>query len=116
LTLVQTGSPDERGITASNVELIPMKYFALIYQVVDDYVARRAPFRDEHLALARELQSRGELLMGGAMGDPVDGALLIFRAPDVSIIEDFVRRDPYVVNRLVTQWEIRPWHVVIGNE
>jgi uncharacterized protein len=92
-----------------------MHYFALIYHVVDDYVARRAAFRDAHLQLAREAHQRGELVLGGAFAEPVDGALLIFRVADAAIVEEFVRRDPYVTNGLVNRWEIRPWTVVVGN-
>ncbi len=93
-----------------------MKYFALIYHVVEDYVARRAAYRDEHLQLAREAYQRGELLLGGAFADPVDRALLVFRAADRSVAEDFARNDPYVLHGLVTRWEVRPWAVVIGAE
>ena len=35
-------------------------HFLLMYDVVDDYVERRAPFRREHIALAREAVARGE--------------------------------------------------------
>jgi uncharacterized protein len=90
-----------------------VEYFLLIYHVVDDYVARRAEFREEHLRLAREAHQRGELVLGGALADPVDRALLMFRSSDPSLVEDFVRRDPCVAHGLVTQWEIRPWTVVI---
>jgi hypothetical protein len=93
-----------------------MNYYTLFYSVVDDYVSRRAAYRDEHLRLAQEAHRRGELILAGAMTDPVDQALLIFRAPEPSVVEDFVRKDPYVVNGLVTRWEIRSWAVVIGNE
>ena len=93
-----------------------MKYFALIYHVVDDYVARRAAFREQHLRLAQEAHRRGELVLGGAFADPVDRALLIFRAADRAVAEDFARNDPYVLNGLVTRWEVRPWTVVIGEE
>lgn len=89
-------------------------YYAVYYEVVDDYAVRRADFRESHLRLARAAQDRGELLLGGALGDPVNGALLIFRAP-VSVVEDFVLRDPYVTNGLVTSWAIRPWTVVVGS-
>ena len=92
-----------------------MKYFALIYEVVDDYVARRATFRDEHLRLAGLSQGRGELLLGGALDDPVDRALLVFRAEDRSVVEEFARHDPYVTNGLVRRWEVRPWNVVVGS-
>jgi uncharacterized protein YciI len=90
-----------------------MNYYLLFYHVVDDYVARRAQFRDEHLRLARAAHERSELILGGALSDPADAALLVFRAADKSVVEDFVRTDPYVINGLVTKWEIRPWTVVI---
>ena len=93
-----------------------MPYFALFYETVDDYAARRADFRPAHLDLAREAYARGELVLAGAFADPVDRALLVFRAPDKRTVEDFARRDPYVINGLIRKWEVRPWTVVIGND
>jgi hypothetical protein len=93
-----------------------MKYFALIYYVVDGFVSRRTAFREEHLRLVGEANRRGELLLAGALGDPTDRALLVFRTQDRSIAEDFARNDPYVINGLVTRWEVQPWAVVIGND
>jgi len=90
-----------------------MEYFLLVYHVVGDYVARRTPFRAEHLRLARAAQDRGELILGGALADPVDQALLVFRCTDRAVVEKFVENDPYVNNGLVPKWEIRPWTVVI---
>jgi uncharacterized protein len=92
-----------------------MNYYALIYYLVDDYLVRRSAFRDQHLKLAREANQHGDLVLAGAFSDPADCALLIFRVQDKSVIEDFIRKDPYVINKLVTRWEIRPWTVVIGN-
>jgi uncharacterized protein YciI len=93
-----------------------MPYFALFYETVGDYVERRAQFREQHLTLARDAHARGELLLAGALADPVDRALLIFRAADRQAVEAFARRDPYVTNGLVSRWEVRPWTVVIGND
>src|SRR5262249_24897755 len=93
-----------------------MGYYALFYDVVDDYVARRAAYREGDLRLARAVHRRGELLLGGALCDPPDGALLVFRTPDRSVVEQFARSDPYVTHGLVTRWEVRPWAVVIGDE
>jgi uncharacterized protein len=90
-----------------------MRYYLLIYHVVDEYVSRRAPFREEHLRLARAAHDRGELLLGGALADPVDRAILVFRTTDQAVIEEFVRNDPYIANGLIAKWEIRPWTVVI---
>jgi uncharacterized protein YciI len=85
-----------------------MKYYALFYYVVDDFVSRRSAYREEHLRLAREAHHRGELLLAGALADPADRALLIFRAADRSVVEEFARNDPYVTRGLVTRWEVRP--------
>jgi uncharacterized protein YciI len=89
-------------------------YFALMYDVVDHFIERRAQYRDEHLHLVRDLHARGEVVMGGALGDPPDGAMLIFKAHSAAIAEDFATRDPYVMNGLVTRWQVRPWNVVVG--
>lgn len=89
-------------------------YYVLEYATVDDYVNRRAPFRPEHLQLLQESHARGEIVLAGALGDPPDGALLIFHASSPSVAEDFARRDPYVTNGLITTWRVRPWKVVIG--
>jgi uncharacterized protein YciI len=93
-----------------------VKYYALFYEVVADYVARRAEYREEHLRLAQEAHARGELLLAGALTDPVDGALLVFRATGPEIAEAFARNDPYVRAGLVTRWQVRSWAVVIGAE
>jgi len=93
-----------------------MNYYALIYETVDDYVARRGEFREMHLRMAREVRERGDLLLAGAFDDPVDRALLVFRVADKRKVEDFARKDPYVVNGLIKRWEVRPWKVVVGHE
>ena len=91
-----------------------MSYYLLFYDYVPDVLTRRAPFREAHLALAREWVARGGLILGGALADPVDGGVLVFKVPDRTEVEDFVRKDPYVANGVVTAWRIRPWTVVVG--
>ena len=94
-----------------------VNYFALFYdQLVEDFVNRRAPFREEHLRLARESFGRGQIQLAGALADPADGALLIFRAETAQVAEDFAKNDPYVRNGLVKGWHVRRWSVVIGNQ
>ncbi len=87
----------------------------LFYDYVEGVLEKRAPHREEHLRLAQEAVDRGELVLGGAYADPVDGAVLVFRCDDPSVVEAFVAADPYVKNGLVTAWRVRPWTVVIGN-
>jgi len=91
-----------------------MPYFALLYEVVDDFVARCAPFRADHLRLAGEAHNRGEIVLAGALTEPADTALIIFQCGDKSVAEDFARRAPCVVNGLVKKWIVRPWTVVVG--
>jgi uncharacterized protein YciI len=93
-----------------------MPYFALMYEVVDDFVARRAAFRDEHLRLAGESHARGEIVLAGALADPADAALIIFRCANLCTVEEFARHDPYVANGLVKKWTVRPWSVVVGQQ
>jgi uncharacterized protein len=89
-------------------------YYLLLYDVVDGFIERRAPFRDAHLQLARAAHERGELLLAGALADPVDGAVLVFRTEDPAVPARFAEHDPYVTAGLVTGWRVRTWNVVIG--
>ena len=93
-----------------------MNYYVLIYDVVDDYITRRVEFRTEHLRLEKEARERKELMLAGAFSDPADQALLVFRAADASVAENFAKHDPYVINGLVKKWRVRQWTVVVGNE
>ena len=89
-------------------------HYQLIYELVDDYLARRYAFRAEHLALAHAATERGELLMAGAFADPADQAVLVFAGDSPEAAESFAHADPYVQNGLVKSWRVRPWRVVAG--
>jgi len=91
-------------------------HWLLLYDLVDDYLDRRAPLRDEHLGLARAAHERGELVMAGALADPADRAVLVFKGDDASVAESFAAADPYVNNGLVKGWTVRNWTVVIGTD
>jgi uncharacterized protein len=93
-----------------------MHYLLLYEAVVPDYAARRAAFRDEHLRLAWEAHERGELMLGGAFAEPIDGAMLLFKGDSPSVAEQFAAADPYVRNGLVTKWRVRPWTTVVGDD
>jgi uncharacterized protein len=92
-----------------------MPYFALFYDLVDNFVERRQPYRSEHLTLLDQAQRDGRLLLAGPL-KPVDTALLVFRADSASDVEQLVARDPYVTNGLVKSWKVREWTVVIGGD
>ena len=89
-------------------------HYLLFYDVAPDYLKRRGEFRAEHLALAWKACERGELILGGALADPVDSAVLLFQGDSPDVAERFVAADPYVKNGLVTRWRVRPWTTVVG--
>jgi len=89
-------------------------YYLLIYKTVDNYVEKRVPYRPEHLGYANAAHARGEILMAGALADPADSAVFVFKADSPAVVEDFARNDPYVKAGLIKEWSVRPWTVVIG--
>jgi uncharacterized protein YciI len=89
-------------------------HYLLEYDTAPDYMERRGAFRSQHLELARGAEARGELVLGGAVGAPVEGALLLFQGEGPEGAEAFARADPYVRNGLVTRWRVRPWNTVVG--
>ena len=92
-----------------------MPYFVLTYEVVEDFVNKRTPFRPAHLQEVRDAHARGELVMAGALGEPAE-AMLVFRSGDRSVAEEFATNDPYVKSGLVKTWKVRPWTVVVGQD
>jgi uncharacterized protein len=89
-------------------------HYLLFYDVVPDYAARRAPHRALHLELAEQSVARGELLLAGALADPIDGAVFLFQGASARVAEEFAEADPYVRNGLVTAWRVRKWPTVVG--
>lgn len=90
-------------------------HFVLLYDIVDNFAEKRTPFRDSHLANVRASHAAGKLVLAGALANPVDGAILVFRGPTAEAAEQFATTDPYVTNGLVTQWRVREWTTVIGD-
>jgi uncharacterized protein len=90
-------------------------HYLLFYEVADDYLTRRAEFRNVHLQLGWEASERGELVMGGALANPVDGAVLLFKSDSPEAAERFAKADPYVKNGIVKRWYVREWTTVVGD-
>jgi uncharacterized protein len=89
-----------------------MPHYLLSYTLAPDYMERRGALRDPHLQLGWDASAAGELLLGGALEEPVDQALLVFTS--AAAAEAFARADPYVIEGLVTEWSVRPWRTVLG--
>ena len=91
-------------------------HYVLFYEFVDDYLARRTQFRNEHLAKAWAASDRGELVLGGALANPPDGAVVIFSGNSPAVAENFANNDPYVLHGLVKSWHVREWTTVAGKD
>jgi uncharacterized protein YciI len=91
-------------------------HYLLTYDLAPDYLDRRGEFRNEHLELGWEAQQRGELVLAGALAEPADGAVLLFKGDSPEAAERFAKGDPYVLNGLVTAWRVRQWTTVIGDD
>jgi uncharacterized protein YciI len=91
-------------------------HYLLIYRVADGYLQRREQYRGTHLALAQAAVQRGELILGGALSEPADQALLLFQGDTPEAARNFAESDPYVQNGLVHSWEVRPWLTVVGRD
>lgn len=86
----------------------------LRYTYVPNVLELRKPFRNDHLAHAFKAKEKGDLILGGAFANPTDGAAFVFQTDDPELIKEFIQKDPYVINGLVTDHTLREWTVVIS--
>jgi uncharacterized protein len=91
-------------------------HYLLFYDYVPDIIERRGPHRAAHIAHARAAEGRGELILAGALANPLDGGVLLFRGDSPTAAETFAQVDPYVVNGLVARWRVREWTTVVGRD
>jgi uncharacterized protein len=91
-------------------------HYLLFYSFVSDMAERRAPFRKAHLAHLEAAVARGELVLGGALADPLDGSVLLFQGSSPAAAEALAKTDPYVLGGLVTAWHVRTWSTVVGRD
>lgn len=92
-----------------------MTHLLLEYYLSADYLERRSQFRAEHLALLEAAAQRGELVLAGAVPDPFDRAVMVWREDTADEIDRFVAADPYVRHGLVESWQLRTWNTVVGS-
>ncbi len=93
-----------------------MKHFLLFYDLSADYLERRAALRGAHLQLAWAAHERGHLVLGGALTEPTDTAVLLFKGDSPEAALAFAREDPYVTQGLVKAWRVREWTTAVGTD
>lgn len=92
-------------------------HFLLTYEKVADYAELQQPFAAAHLAHVFAAVERGEAVLGGPLGDPVDGTnVLLFQADSAETVEAFAAADPFVQSGIVSKWQVRTWETVVGKD
>ena len=92
-------------------------HYLLFYEKVPDHAQREPPLRAAHLAHLQAAVAHGDVVLGGSLADPDDGAaIVLFRADSPAVVERFAEADPFVVHGVVSRWRIRPWRTVIGKD
>lgn len=92
-------------------------HYLLFYEKAPDHAVREPAHTAAHRAHVFAAVDRGELILGGPLGDPVDGAnVLLFQADSPDVVKVFAEADPYVQNGIVTRWRVRKWETVVGKD
>jgi uncharacterized protein YciI len=79
--------------------------FMVRYHFVEDVHYKRIPFHKKHIELVESFEKKGVHVIGGSMF-PNDGAILWFQCDSKDTVEDFIKKDPFVTEKLVKMWEI----------
>jgi uncharacterized protein YciI len=92
-------------------------HYLLTYEKARDHAVRELAWQAAHRDHVFAAVDRGELLLGGPLDDPLDGSQsLLFRADSIEAVKSFASSDPYVVHGIVTRWQVRTWHTVVGKD
>jgi uncharacterized protein YciI len=83
-----------------------VKYAVVLYTSADDMMTTAPVHFPAHRARIDEFQARDEIIMIGTFGDPrTQGAMGIFTSREAAAA--FVEGDPFVLNGVVSAYEIR---------
>ena len=99
--------------TAAAAGAADFKYHVLMMDYVPDILEKRGPYRADHLGAAQKKKDEGKMVMAGALAEPVDTGMFVFKDSTPEEIEQYCKEDAYVKNGLVSGWTIRPWVVVV---
>lgn len=89
-----------------------MKY-VLFYESADDVASKAPAHFPAHSARLAEFHAGGTLLMVGTFANPQDeGSMAILTTREAA--EEFAKGDPFVLNGVVRDWQIREWDEVLA--
>ena len=93
-----------------------MKTFAAIFTFVPGIMERRVPYREAHVQYVMDRRNEGRVMMAGPWADPIDGALILFRATSREAVEAIIQDDPYYRAGLWPEIQIREWAIFMSSE
>jgi uncharacterized protein len=87
--------------------------FVLFYTSAPDVAAKAGPVFAAHKAHYEQFLARGVLLLLGTFEDAqADGSMAVFSTREAA--EEFAAADPFVLQGVVTGYQIKGWNEVIG--
>jgi uncharacterized protein YciI len=96
------GSKGRRFFAAN---LLGDKIFMVRYHFVENVHYKRIPFHKKHIDLVESFEKQRVNVIGGSMF-PNEGAVLWFQCDSKDTVQDFIKKDPFVVEKLVKMWEV----------
>ncbi|MBN2764390.1 MAG: hypothetical protein JXR41_14950 [Bacteroidales bacterium] len=92
-----------------------MQYLLIAYDGTDPGARdRRMKSRPEHLEKIAVVKKAGEFLCGGAILDDsgnMTGSMIVYDVPDRKTLEERLRNEPYIYNKVWEKVEIRPFRM-----
>jgi uncharacterized protein YciI len=86
--------------------------YVVLYESADNVLEKAPVHFPAHSEHVDEFHARGTLLLTGTFADPQEGAMAIFTTRDAA--EEFIARDPFVLNGVVRSFEMREWNEVLA--
>lgn len=92
-----------------------MQFIVTGYDGTDENAqARRMAIRDTHMALAKQMKDKGELLYAAALVDETDkmtGSVMIMEFDDRAALEVWLKVEPYITGDVWKTVDIKPCKV-----
>jgi len=92
-----------------------MQFLLLAYDGTDaGALDRRMKSRPEHLEKIAMVKKAGEFLCGGAILDEsgkMIGSMILYEVPDRTTLDERLRNEPYIYNKVWKKIEIRPFRM-----
>lgn len=87
--------------------------YVLFYSSAPDVAAKAPPVFAAHKAHYEQFLARGVLLLLGTFEDAqADGSMAVFTTREAA--EEFAAADPFVLNGVVSGYQIKGWNEAIG--